>query len=154
MRQTTLCLLKRPGEILLAMKKRGFGVGRWNGVGGKLQAGESVEAAALREMAEEIGVRSEPDDLEKIGVLKFYFVNKPEWEQEVHIYFVNNWAGEPIESEEMRPAWYGHDQIPFNEMWPDDILWLPKALSGRKLSGEFYFDEAGNTIDHYILDEL
>jgi 8-oxo-dGTP diphosphatase/2-hydroxy-dATP diphosphatase len=40
-------------EILLGMKKRGFGVGRWNGFGGKVENGESIEEAALRELNEE-----------------------------------------------------------------------------------------------------
>lgn len=35
--ETTLCLLKRNDEILLAMKKRGFGTGKYNGVGGKIE---------------------------------------------------------------------------------------------------------------------
>ena len=43
-------------DICLAMKKRGFGKGRWNGVGGKVEAGETIEAAAMREAREEIGV--------------------------------------------------------------------------------------------------
>ena len=57
MKQTTLCfLLNDRGEVLLAMKKRGFGTGKWNGVGGKVQEGEDIAAAALREIKEEIGV--------------------------------------------------------------------------------------------------
>jgi 8-oxo-dGTP pyrophosphatase MutT (NUDIX family) len=36
------------------MKKRGFGEGRWNGVGGKVEPGESIEAALIREAKEEV----------------------------------------------------------------------------------------------------
>lgn len=151
MRKATLCILRRPGEILLAMKKRGFGLGRWNGVGGKPQGDETIEQAALREMEEEIGVQATEEQLEKVGSLKFYFKNKTDWDQEVHIYFVNNWEGEPAESEEMRPAWFAHDDIPFAEMWPDDILWLPRAIAGEKLTGEFYFDDEGTNFERYEL---
>jgi hypothetical protein len=43
MLQTTLVLLfNDQGQILLAMKKRGFGVGKWNGAGGKIHEGETV----------------------------------------------------------------------------------------------------------------
>lgn len=35
--ETTLCLLKKENSILLAMKKRGFGAGKYNGVGGKIE---------------------------------------------------------------------------------------------------------------------
>ena len=38
LRQATICLLRKNDEVLLAMKKRGFGVGKWNGVGGKVKA--------------------------------------------------------------------------------------------------------------------
>ncbi|MEJ0073651.1 MAG: NUDIX domain-containing protein [Candidatus Saccharibacteria bacterium] len=55
-KETTLLLLRRNDEVLLAMKKRGFGAGRWNGVGGKLDPGETVEQALVRECQEEIGV--------------------------------------------------------------------------------------------------
>jgi 8-oxo-dGTP pyrophosphatase MutT (NUDIX family) len=52
----TLLFLQRRNEILLAMKKRGFGAGRWNGVGGKVESGETIEQALVRECREEISV--------------------------------------------------------------------------------------------------
>jgi 8-oxo-dGTP pyrophosphatase MutT (NUDIX family) len=48
-KQMTLGYLVRGDEVLMAMKKRGFGVGKWNGTGGKLQPGETVEEAMIRE---------------------------------------------------------------------------------------------------------
>lgn len=44
----TLVLVVQPGRVLLGMKKRGFGAGKWNGFGGKVQTGESIEQAARR----------------------------------------------------------------------------------------------------------
>lgn len=44
----TLMFVLDSGRVLLGMKKRGFGVGRWNGFGGKVQAGETVEEGAIR----------------------------------------------------------------------------------------------------------
>lgn len=152
MRNATLCILRRPGEVLLAMKKRGFGAGRWNGVGGKPQEGDlTIEHTALREMEEEIGVRAVAEKLDKVGSLKFYFSAKPDWNQEVHIYFLHEWEGEPSESEEMRPQWFKHEEIPFTKMWSDDILWLPRALAGEKLEGEFHFADDGTTFYKYDL---
>lgn len=52
----TLLFLIKDDHVLLAMKKRGFGAGNWNGVGGKIEAGESIEQALVRECQEEIGV--------------------------------------------------------------------------------------------------
>ncbi|MEK7139021.1 MAG: NUDIX domain-containing protein [Patescibacteria group bacterium] len=73
MRQTTLCLLLKEKEILLAMKKRGFGAGKWNGVGGKVDEGETVKLAATRELNEEIGVSVKEEHLEDVGNIKFIF---------------------------------------------------------------------------------
>ena len=57
MKQATLLFLIEDNHILLAMKKRGFGAGRWNGVGGKPNTAESILDVAIRECKEEIEVR-------------------------------------------------------------------------------------------------
>jgi 8-oxo-dGTP pyrophosphatase MutT (NUDIX family) len=56
MKHVTIMFLRREGELLLAMKKRGFGQGKWNGAGGKAEPGETPLQAAIRETEEEIGV--------------------------------------------------------------------------------------------------
>jgi 8-oxo-dGTP pyrophosphatase MutT (NUDIX family) len=154
MKQTTLCLLLRENEILLAMKKRGFGMGKWNGYGGKPEAGESLPETAIREMREEIGVQALARDLEQVASLKFYFKTKVEWDQEVNIFVCRNWQGQPEESEEMKPQWFKFDQIPFAQMWPDDKHWLPKVLAGKHLTGEFYFTEDGTDFEKFELREI
>jgi len=53
----TVLVVVKDGKVLLGMKKRGFGEGRWNGFGGKPNAGESVEEAAIRETQEECGIK-------------------------------------------------------------------------------------------------
>jgi len=145
--QATTCILRREGQILLAMKKRGFGVNKWNGVGGKLQGDESIEETAIREVEEEIKIKIDPKDLDKIAVFKFYFPYKPEWDLEVYFYFCYKWQGKPEETEEMRPQWFDLDKIPYDQMWADDIRWLPRTLKGEKLEGELYFNEDNNTLN-------
>lgn len=143
MRTTTLCLLQREGEVCLGMKKRGFGEGKWNGFGGKVQEGESVEEAAVRELAEEAGVVAQEEHLERIGEIEFHFLDKPEWDLCMHVFTLEEWEGEPSESEEMRPQWYTHEEIPYDGMWIDDPHWLPHALSGKKLKAKFAFNREG-----------
>jgi len=146
--------LLRNDEICLAMKKRGFGIGKWNGIGGKVKDGETIKEAAIRELYEEIGVDANIVDLENVGNIKFYFNEKPDWNQQMHVYFINKWQGEPIESEEMAPKWYKKDQIPYEAMWVDDPYWLPKVLSGKKIEAEFYFNKDGAELDKFTVNEL
>lgn len=146
MRQATLCLLIKENqnnkELLLAMKKRGFGKYKWNGVGGKfdLEKGDkNIVDAAIRETEEEIGIKAK--ELEKVAVLSFYFPYKEEWNQEVHVFYIKNWKGEPTETEEMLPKWFKVKDIPFEQMWDDDKFWLPQILEGKKLKAKFIFKE-------------
>ncbi len=84
LRQATLCFLMREGEILLARKKREFAQGKINGVGGKVNDGESVEEAAIRETREEIDV--DIRILVKVAELDFYFSHNPDWNQKVIVF--------------------------------------------------------------------
>jgi 8-oxo-dGTP diphosphatase/2-hydroxy-dATP diphosphatase len=147
----TLCVVRNDTHILLGMKKRGFGEGRWNGFGGKVQLGETIEGAARRELQEECGLEAET--LEKRGILTFEFATLPEV-LEIHVYEVTAHRGEPIESEEMRPAWFRLTDIPFNEMWPDDRHWLPLFLEGQQLHGKFYFLDTETLLDFTLHEGL
>jgi mutator protein MutT len=150
--ETTLMLLRKNDEILLAMKKRGFGVGKFNGVGGKLKIGETPEMAMLRETEEEIGVV--PSKYEKVGLLDFVEFYKGEKVNIVtHLYTASEWEGEPKESEEMKPQWVGVNEIPYDKMFVDDKYWLPLVLEGKKLDVFFEFDEDWNVISKRI-DEI
>ena len=102
MRDTTLILPMRDGRILLGMKKRGFGVGKLNGFGGKLNEGESIVEAAVRELNEEVGIDAMASNLDKMAELDFYFPHaEDDWDQKVHVFLIEEWIGEPVESEEM-----------------------------------------------------
>lgn len=132
----TLCLVITKGKILLGMKKRGFGAGRYNGFGGKINRGERPLAAAKREMEEETGVVVEK--LKKCGVLIFLSVIRDPIV--MHVYRVMDFTGTPQESEEMRPQWFNFNDIPYTRMWPDDEHWLPHVLVGKRVRAQFWFD--------------
>ncbi|MFA6995462.1 MAG: 8-oxo-dGTP diphosphatase [Patescibacteria group bacterium] len=135
----TLVIIHQHPRILLGMKKRGFGVGKWNGLGGKVEANETIEEAARREVQEEAGI--EVGNLNQLGILDFEFSGDPE-DWQVHIFKSDNFTGEPTESEEMKPQWFNIGDIPYNEMWPDDKYWLPLFLNGKKFKGKFIFDKS------------
>jgi len=133
MKQVTLLFLRKENQILLAMKKRGFGEGMWNGTGGKVDPGETITEAAIRECQEEIGVT--PQNLTYAGRLHFFMPDDPKFEHDCFIFETQHWEGEPAESEEMRPQWFDITDIPYAKMWPDDVLWMPHLIVHELFTG-------------------
>lgn len=137
---TTLLLLRQDNKILLGLKKRGFGEGKYNGVGGKLRPGETAEQAMKRECFEEIGVV--PTLYEKVGLVDFIEFYKGEQARLVfNLYIATEWEGEICESNEIKPFWFDIDKIPYDNMFEDDKYWLPMVLEGKKIAGYFEFDK-------------
>ncbi len=133
----TLVIIQRDHQVLLGMKKRGWGAGRWNGFGGKVEKNESIEAAAKREVSEECGIHE--IDLEKMGTVVFEFEDGTQ-SAEAHIFRSSRFGGMPTESEEMRPQWFNTNDLPWEQMWPSDTYWLPLVLAGKKFKGSFLYD--------------
>lgn len=149
MKEMTLLFLRREDEVLLAMKKRGFGVNKWNGVGGKVESNESIEEALIRECREEIGV--EVLQFKKVAVINFDEVHLGERKiLRVHIFTGTKWNGEPIESEEMKPKWFKVSEVPYKSMWPDDPFWLPQVLDGKLIKAEFSLNDNDEIISKNI----
>ena len=156
MRDATLVfLIKRNpvGEILLGYKKAGFAQGKFNGFGGKVETGETIEHAAVRELWEEASIKVEEQDLDKVAHLTFYFPFMPDWDQVVYVFLVRTWRGEPVESDEMRPAWYKVSEIPFGQMWQDDPHWLPRVLAGQRIRAWFTFGRDNETVTEARVEE-
>ena len=128
------------------MKKRGFGMGKWNGFGGKVNEGETIEDATKRELLEESGLTAA--NLEKVGVLQFSWQGKEEDILEVHSFNALDFSGEPQETEEMKPQWFNINEIPFEKMWPDDKYWVPLFLEGKKFEGKFLYDDDNNVVEY------
>lgn len=140
----TLVLIHENGDLLLGMKKKGFGAGRWNGFGGKVEAGETIVEAAHRELREEAGIGVML--LEPAGTLTFAFVGDPVL-LEVHVFRGSGVLGEPAESDEMKPQWFKEQEIPYGLMWKDDEHWFPYFLRGEPFDGEFTFDGEQTILD-------
>ncbi len=135
--QATLCFVLQNQQILLIEKKRGLGMGKVNGPGGKFDPGETALECAIRETREELGIT--PTDLEERGLLRFEFTNG--YKLEAYIFLAHGHEGEAIETEEAVPLWTDLDVIPYRRMWADDVLWLPHVLGGKSVKGDFLFDD-------------
>ena len=146
MQLTTLIFLIRDDEVLLAMKKRGFGEGNWNGTGGKPEGSETILQTAIRECQEEINVT--PHQPQEVAILEFNFLDGSAIK--THVYITDKWEGEPAETEEMAPRWFKQNRLPFKDMWEDDKLWLPQVLRGQLVVGQFGFDDNNHMTSHQV----
>jgi 8-oxo-dGTP diphosphatase len=130
----TSALLRRTGpdgrpEVLVGLKKTGFGAGLINCPGGKLEPGESPQEAVVREFAEETGMTLAVDDLTPAAELVFRFPDVPEWDDlRLHYFTATKYAGE---SEEIAADWMAEADLPYDRMWDDSRLWLPLVLAGE-----------------------
>jgi 8-oxo-dGTP diphosphatase len=135
MMRTCLCLIRRHtdsrAEVLLGLKKTGFGVGKWVGIGGHIEDGEKPEMAAVREVMEETSLAVPADALQHLASIEFLFPARPSWDQTAEVYVTWVFEGEPADSDEVSPRWFGEDELPLGLMWDDAKYWLPAVLAGQ-----------------------
>ena len=136
-------------QILLGVKQRGFGQGKVVGFGGKLEEGETVAEGAARELYEETGLSVAPDQLDEVAVLTFHFPARPDWGHHIHVFLARAWTGEPVGSEEITAEWHDLDAIPYDKMWDDARLWLPRILAGERLQATFTYADDNETVREY-----
>ena len=155
------------------MKKRGFGAGKWNGFGGKVEAHETVVQGALRELAEESELVVQEADMVKAGTLLFHW--RPEEQPvpwEVSVFTCSVWTGVERETEEMKPAWFAETEVPYHLMWEDDKHWCvgavprgrrashrlrtnssarwPHFLAGKRFEGRFFFEDTDKLVTYEL----
>ena len=144
----TLLFVVRDGHILLIRKKRGLGAGKINGPGGRIEAGETALEAAIRETHEELGILAVAPELR--GELHFPFVDG--YSLHCSVFVSTECLGEPMETAEATPFWTPLHAIPYDEMWADDIRWLPEVLAGRRIRGFFHFEDE-RLLSHQVYAE-
>ena len=134
----TLMFIRQANQVLLIRKKRGLGAGRINAPGGKIEAGESPLACAVRETKEEIGVTV----LDAALMAELRFVERVDQQWYGYAFVASEYDGAPTETIEATPQWFAVDTIPYDEMWEDDRLWLPHVLAGRFVRANFLFESS------------
>jgi mutator protein MutT len=131
-----LCYIRDNGRVLLQLKAEGrFGGGRWNAPGGKIADGEAPAEAVVREVREETGLAV--SDLLEHGTLTFYFGDEAEAGFSVHVCSTRRYRGALTANDEGPLEWVDEARLPYDRMWPDDRVWLPHLLAGRRFEGVF-----------------
>ncbi len=132
MKKTTLCYIERDGAYLMLYRNKKLqdpNEGKWIGVGGKLEAGETPEQCLLREVREETGL--ELLQYQYRGEILFL---SDRWEDEImYLYTATEFQGELLENcDEGELRWVPIAEIPELKLWEGDRIFLKELLAGRK----------------------
>lgn len=141
MKLATLCYLKHAGKTLMIhrVKKAGdMNAGKWNGLGGKFQPGETPEECARREFREESGLNLR--DLRLRGFITFPgFFEEEDWY--VFVFTATEFDGELIDPEEGNLAWIEDARLLTLNLWEGDRIFLPWLDQERIFSARFTYRE-------------
>ena len=150
MKLATLCYLRMDGKTLMIhriKKENDMHQGKWNGLGGKLNPGESPEDCVIREVREESGLNIS-DPLLK-GFLTFpRFANEEDWY--AFVFVARKIEGQLIESEEGVLKWIDDEQLLNLELWEGDLIFLPWLERPGIFSGKFIYRE-GKLVEHSVI---
>jgi len=150
MKLATLCYLRRDGQTLMIhriKKANDMHAGKWNGLGGKLNPGESPEECAVREVFEESGLKARNPQLK--GILTFpAFSQDEDWY--VFVYVVEDFEGELIDSAEGNLRWIDNADLTGLNLWEGDPIFLPWLDRQGIFSGKFIYID-GKLVSHEVV---
>lgn len=137
--ETTLCYIFNENKVLMLYrnkKENDFHEGKWNGLGGKIEKGESALEGVRREVLEESGLIIENPKL--LGVCHFpSFDNE---EELVYIYIATKFKGDLIECNEGDLEWIDQGGLLNLNIWESDQVFLPYVLQHQLFIGTFSFN--------------
>lgn len=135
----TLCYVRSGGRTLMMHRNKKEGDvhrGKWNGLGGKLDAGESPEECVIRELREESGLTIVEPRLR--GVLTFpAFKNGEDWL--VFVYTATRFEGALGACAEGDLEWVCDERLAGLPLWEGDRIFLPWLEQERFFSGKFTY---------------
>ena len=136
----TLCYIKQNGSTLMlhrVKKANDMHEGKWNGLGGKFEAGETPEECIKREVEEEAGLLIQNPLLH--GLLMFPNFKGNDWY--VFVFTAREFDGDLLESSpEGRLEWIDDDQLTSLNLWESDHIFLPWITAGMFFSAKFEYD--------------
>ncbi len=135
----TLCYLQKDDNILMIYPKNKKDTrynDKWNGVGGKLQKGESPLECAIREIMEETGYIA--SNLKLMGILSFPKMSKgQDWH--VFVYLVKEFRGSEKASKEGKIKWFKRNEVLSLNLWQGDYIFLPYLFRNKFFTGKFAY---------------
>lgn len=150
MKLATLCYVRKDGKTLMVhriKKANDMHQGKWNGLGGKLEPGETPEECARREIFEESGLRVRTLTLK--GLLTFpAFSNEEDWY--AFVFVAEPEEGDLIESPEGDLAWIDNDRLAELNLWEGDRIFLPWLDRPEFFSGKFVYQD-GRCVEHQVV---
>ncbi len=150
MKLASLVYVQRENKTLMLhriKKKEDIHEGKYNGVGGKIEDGESPEECAIRETLEETGLKIKNPKLK--GILTFpKFLQNEDWI--VFVFTTKEFEGKIIESEEGKLEWINNDKLLKLNLWEGDKIFLPLVFKDTIFSGKFIYENK-KLIGHKII---
>lgn len=144
----TLCYIRHDGHTLMLhrnKKSNDIHAGKWNGLGGKFEAGESPEECVCREILEESGLEIRDPSL--CGLLIFPEFGGDDWY--VFVFTADDFSGELIDSPEGTLKWIPNDEVIRLNLWESDHIFLPWIQAGKFFSAKFIYD-GDKLINHEV----
>ncbi|MDN5279079.1 MAG: 8-oxo-dGTP diphosphatase [Clostridiales bacterium] len=149
MKLATLCYIRNDNKILLLhrnKKENDIHAGKYNGLGGKFEQGETPEACARREIFEESGLVAESLDLR--GFITFpKFARGEDWY--VFIFVIDKVSGELIDSPEGTLEWVEESKLGSLNFWEGDRIFMPWLFEQKRFSACFVY-ESGKLADYSV----
>lgn len=145
----TLCYVMHEGKTLMLFRNKkpnDYHEGKWNGLGGKFEEGESPEDCAIREVEEESGIKMITPKMK--GIITFpMFDNKKDWY--VFLFTTENFRGELVDSNEGKLEWIPNDELVNLNLWDGDKIFIPWLFEDKYFSAKFIY-ENGKYVSHEV----
>jgi 8-oxo-dGTP diphosphatase len=136
----TLCYIKHNGKTLMVhrnKKANDIHEGKWNGLGGKFEAGETPEMCITREVQEEAGLIIHNPRLH--GLLVFTNFRGNDWY--VFVFTASEFEGGLLEaSPEGTLEWIDDDKLTSLNLWESDHIFFPWIAQGKFFSAKFEYE--------------
>jgi 8-oxo-dGTP diphosphatase len=152
MQLATLCYVIRDGKTLMLFRNKkpnDYHEGKWNGLGGKFERGETPEECVIREIHEESGLLIKNPKLH--GIITFpMFDGKKDWY--VFMFTANKFEGELIDSKEGRLEWIPNAKLFDLNLWEGDKIFIPWLGQDKFFSAKFAYENGkciAHTVDFY-----